>query len=52
MMLSRKGVSNSKYHKLPIIQYEGQNLEEKETRHDLDSKLVEDRQVRNRKGNL
>jgi replicative DNA helicase len=32
------------YHRIPIIEQEGRNLEEKESRQDLDKKLMEDRQ--------
>ena len=32
-----------RYHQVPIIDFEGKNLEEKESRQDLDIKLVEDR---------
>ncbi len=35
------------YHRIPILEIEGKNLEEKETRHDLDTKLVEDRSAKN-----
>ena len=35
------------YHKIPSLEYEGKNLEEKESRHDLDTKLVENRDIRN-----
>ena len=35
------------YHKIPYLEYEGKNLEEKESRHDLDTKLIENKEVRN-----
>ncbi len=35
------------YQKIPILEYEGKNLEEKESRHDLDSRLSEDKGTRN-----
>lgn len=34
-------------HRIPIINHEGRNLEEKESRHDLDTKLSEIRDIRN-----
>lgn len=41
------------YHQVPIIPFGGRNLEEKEGRHDLDKRLVEDKNARNQgaKGN-
>lgn len=51
-MLDSKAAPDKGYHRIPIIDCEGKNPEEKETRHDLDSKLVEDRRVRNEKGHL
>lgn len=35
------------YHQIPILQLDGKNLEEKETRHDLDTKLSADKDVKN-----
>lgn len=35
------------YHQIPILEFEGKNLEEKESRHDLDTKLTEDKGTRN-----
>ncbi|MGI5850844.1 MAG: hypothetical protein ACOX77_01875 [Caldicoprobacterales bacterium] len=35
------------YHRIPIIEQEGRNLEEKESRQDLDKKLMEDRESKN-----
>ncbi|HZJ82476.1 MAG TPA: hypothetical protein VFD57_01565 [Clostridia bacterium] len=34
-------------HRIPLIDYEGRNLEEKEIRHDLDTKLSDIRDIRN-----
>jgi len=41
-----------KYHQIPILDFEGKNLEEKESRHDLDTKLVEDREAKNSRVNI
>lgn len=35
------------YHQIPIVDFEGKNLEEKESRHDLDVKLMKNRELRN-----
>jgi len=38
----------NKRHQLPIIELEGLNIEEKETRHDLDKKINRDMNAKNR----
>ncbi|HZJ58480.1 MAG TPA: hypothetical protein VFD89_09645 [Clostridia bacterium] len=35
------------YHRIPIVEHEGRNPEEKEDRHDLDKRLIDDREARN-----
>ncbi|MFY9177195.1 MAG: hypothetical protein WBI74_05900 [Caldicoprobacterales bacterium] len=41
-----------KYHQIPILDFEGKNIEEKESRHDLDKKLMENRDARNSRSRL
>ena len=40
------------YNQIPNLEIGGKNPEEKETRHDLDTKLIEDRNIKNEISNI